>query len=940
MKINIESVKNARSTISNISKILDTALSQVYIGDNASDDLKNRAYNIRNRLKVSRDNCNVIISKIDSFINDYDEASKSVLDLLKGFSVNTFGSFTNNLSVNSSEYTNNIDSSDNDILSDEEAASLVRLSSNLSNLYSESLEDKINSLDISSEDKQYLIEQYGRGNERAGDLRLMEIALEKELENEKNNLSNLEIELDNKEKEKSSLFSSLYNKYYNSSSYSNIGREGDIKTSDAQNKAHNDSDYLSLETEYNELKSKRDDSKQYISSLESQIKQYKQKRLEYEYDYMLDIDADKTNYNFEGDSSYWTEDEKYSNMIVFEGFSSEVLRYYINFYENNPDARPRTNPEFYLSYAALFMYRSGSNDSKEWIVPMDFGNDTSDPDCFQIYTEKRIEFNNDLLNNADLSDISSVKQYVADNYNSDDLYVKDLLTNLDENSNLDIKNYLENDNIDFTGYSSILDNCKISVAEDKEADYAYETGLTYNNTMAFSRALLKLQVEGKIPDTVFNYRDDYQDGLSVKTYFDSNSILFSDLKSIDNFGNAALLFDDSQMNVFYYLLTHEGRDAAQEYLNVFDYETSRSFFNERSGYYKAEEMFYKIVNATDNSFIEGLISSDIQGFKLGFENYFDSVETLFDSEGTMTDSEYAIMYLNSMLGSMSYFIPLSASDIDGLANEGMIDKNSSEYVDLYVKANNGLRVTYLDILHANGTIDDISFQRFSELGNDQRIKDFINRNNTNGGFLGYNRLEWLQNFVNIGQSAGYMAPSLITSMYLGAAGVGENLSQAAGLAVMFLGCMSSSKNQALREGTSLGMAYLYGLLSGGSEVLTEYAIGGLTGLSRLSKYFNVPGVTKSRTVGRLLLQYFVLGNLEECAEELVQGAILSPLIDYSILGKEYSFTWKEAKDTIATTWISTMQMNLASTIITAPSTIKKSGYAATIKMKDGTPCLT
>ena len=409
---------------------------------------------------------------------------------------------------------------------------------------------------------------------------------------------------------------------------------------------------------------------------------------------------------------------------------------------------------------------------------------------------------------------------------------------------------------------------------------------------------------------------------NAQKYKDLNSILSND-----------------EILTYWYLYDNEGEDAANDYLGLLEPKVNSYY-----GMQMAEESFYNILESDQKGWLLGDLSADWEGIQIGTIEWFEVVKNIFSKTGTMTRSEYAVLYLNNMLGSMSYFIPLSRSDVEGLKTQKQI---SSQTFDAIVeKMDAGEQVTYLDIMYINGSINEQEYNSFKTLGDDPEVQAFIERNNTDSGFLGMNHLEWLGQFFNSGVTTGNMLPSVLASvMTYGAAGglgvgaaAANTLSKAAGLATMFIYCLSSDKNAALREGRSEYSSWIHGILSAAGEIGTEVIFDKLFGfIPGLPDFGMMPSSTKWKTIGKIALRLFALAPLGEITEEMVQYALFDPMADIIAYGStDFNFKFEEALKIALTTYISTFQLQVGSTVISSPATVKKSGTTCEIDIGNGT----
>ncbi len=399
------------------------------------------------------------------------------------------------------------------------------------------------------------------------------------------------------------------------------------------------------------------------------------------------------------------------------------------------------------------------------------------------------------------------------------------------------------------------------------------------------------------------------------------------------------ILSDDEIKIYWYLREKESEAAAKEYLDLLE-----SKINSYYGLQIAEEAFNNILDADAIGNFLGDLSADWEGIKIGTREWFEVVGNLFSKTGTMTPSEYAVIYINSMLGSMSYFIPLSKSDLEGLKNEGQMTQKTYEFLKARIDSEES--ISYLDVIYASGQITEQEYEAFKKLGNDDKVKEFIERNNTESGFLGMNHLDWLKQFFNSGVTTGNMLPSVLASVltYGASSGMGaatalaNTLSKGAGLATMYVYCLSADKNAALRDGRSEYSSWIHGLLAAGSEVGTEIIFDKIFGfIPGLPDFGMMPSSSRWKTLGKIAVRLFGLAPLGEITEEMAQYALFDPMADLLAYGEtDFKFKLEEALNIALTTYMSTFQLQLGSTVISTPGLVKKSGDIVSVDIGNGT----
>ena len=347
--------------------------------------------------------------------------------------------------------------------------------------------------------------------------------------------------------------------------------------------------------------------------------------------------------------------------------------------------------------------------------------------------------------------------------------------------------------------------------------------------------------------------------------------------------DALKYFDEDHLKVYKYLYNSGDESGAKEYLNTFS-----DYFNQCHAQEDANRIVRRIASGENISNVLGDLTSFFEGTGVGIEGWFENVGNLLSTDGKMTKSEYTQMYVNNMLGGLGLLAPVDFSEDLGITSSNY-NKLKKKYGDSF---------SYLDILHESNQISDTDYNNLIKLKDDKNINNFVKNADVTSTF-GKTRSEWLTTFFGAGVSTGNMIPAVVasylTSGLLSEAGVAAstvaNASRATGLSAMFLGCVSSSKNEALRSGRSIVEAYAYGILSGLSETAIEYLIGGIPGLSRLDNMVKLaPTSNKFELIGKMLLNTLVINPGQEITEEMVQALILDPVVETLAFGEKTSST--------------------------------------------------
>lgn len=463
-----------------------------------------------------------------------------------------------------------------------------------------------------------------------------------------------------------------------------------------------------------------------------------------------------------------------------------------------------------------------------------------------------------------------------------------------------------------------------------------DNGLSEEEKNQYLQKLKNMQPTGSI----FN-EDLYAFNMAARDLAESsdfNNKRFNDLYDSNTFNtnesdirlvNATKYFDEGHLKVYEYLYNKGDYVAANEYLNTFS-----DYFNQCQAQEDANTIVKRIISGENVSNILGDVTSYFEGTGIGMQGWLDNVANIISSDGKMTKSEYTQMYVNNMLGGIGLLAPVSYSKDLGIT--------SVEYDKL--KKKYGDNVSYLDILHESNQISDIDYNGLQKLKDDKNISNFINNANTTSTF-GKTRSEWLETFFGSGVSTGNMLPSVAASFLssgaLSSFGVASvaTASKIIGLSTMALGCVSSSKNEALRNGRSALEAWTYGILSGLSETATEYLIGGIPGLSRLDNLAKlIPTSNKFELLGKVLLNTLVVNPAQEITEELAQALIFDPLVETIAFGdKTSTASVNELLEIALQTYFSTLGLGSFGMVADGVNTVQTSNATVGVyTLDDGT----
>lgn len=154
---------------------------------------------------------------------------------------------------------------------------------------------------------------------------------------------------------------------------------------------------------------------------------------------------------------------------------------------------------------------------------------------------------------------------------------------------------------------------------------------------------------------------------------------------------------------------------------------------------------------------------------------------------------------------------------------------------------------------------------------------------------------------DVGTSAANMAPSVLMSFALGGLGAPAKLASAAGDTMVGVSAAGNAYNEALKSGYTKSQARVYATLSGASEALLQYALGGIEGLggidgdkvlAKIAGMDNAIGRLASSKTGSLVGKMLV-EMTSEGTEEFLQD-LLEPAFDSLIRGTKYEVNFADA----------------------------------------------
>ena len=231
-----------------------------------------------------------------------------------------------------------------------------------------------------------------------------------------------------------------------------------------------------------------------------------------------------------------------------------------------------------------------------------------------------------------------------------------------------------------------------------------------------------------------------------------------------------------QRNMYNYLYDSEGFESAEKFLSALKNTTT---WKEQAGAYKAREYIISLEFDVDNS---KMTSQDFENLSTDYE--------VIDGKYVKKDLSNVVLKDKSAKNILNTFDTGFTDGIDGWCD--------------------GIKNLFINGPEAS----------------ERSIDDY-----KNAGIIGcLSQTKYFESY-NIGQTAGnQFIPTMIglaSGGILGAAGVGSKI----GATLMGASAAGNSKQEALRNGYTLEKSWTYGILSGLSEVGTEYFLGSIPGLS-------------------------------------------------------------------------------------------------------------
>jgi len=292
-----------------------------------------------------------------------------------------------------------------------------------------------------------------------------------------------------------------------------------------------------------------------------------------------------------------------------------------------------------------------------------------------------------------------------------------------------------------------------------------------------------------------------------------------------------------QRNMYNYLYDSEGFESAEKFLSALKNTTT---WKEQAGAYKAREYIISLEFDVDNS---KMTSQDFENLSTDYE--------VIDGKYVKKDLSNVVLKDKSAKNILNTFDTGFTDGIDGWCD--------------------GIKNLFINGPEAS----------------ERSIDDY-----KNAGIIGcLSQTKYFESY-NIGQTAGnQFIPTMIglaSGGILGAAGVGSKI----GATLMGASAAGNSKQEALRNGYTLEKSWTYGILSGLSEVGTEYFLGSIPGLSSVKGLPSkmASAIAKGGKYGTVLTKALTWSTetLGEGSEEWLQEYIDAGL-RATVLGEEINF---------------------------------------------------
>lgn len=385
-------------------------------------------------------------------------------------------------------------------------------------------------------------------------------------------------------------------------------------------------------------------------------------------------------------------------------------------------------------------------------------------------------------------------------------------------------------------------------------------------------------------------------------------LISTDLNNIGSLQARAFLYLSSEeLKKYHYLYETEGIDSANKYLL-----TKEDSINNLQGMEQAIETIKAIESGNYSATRIG--NAFIEGIKGGVTNWLNNIFTVFNRNTTMTSQEYEDMYVAQMLIGVLSSQVISESDLDLLYKNGEIDEKV--YNNLVDK---GGSITNYDLMYAKGDITESEYLGFKQLSTNQEYQNLVNKiSNSNIFGIDINEGSWLSTFYSAGNSTGYMVPSVLMSLMCN--GVSPTVGRLLSSVSMGLSSYGGSYKEAIRTGANDLNATIFALLSAGSEVGLEIALGGIAGIAKGEDFIDL-GVDISKmnsylnVIGNSIKSYG--GSIaSEIEEELIQ-LVLGKVLEGTVLNRPIDFSGieGEALQTVLCTIITTSALNLPSNVL-------------------------
>ena len=350
-----------------------------------------------------------------------------------------------------------------------------------------------------------------------------------------------------------------------------------------------------------------------------------------------------------------------------------------------------------------------------------------------------------------------------------------------------------------------------------------------------------------------------------------------------------LMMSEDQINKYIYLYNKEGSQKAKTFLEAFEEDVNNAL-----GFQMAMDGVDQIEDV--DSFFRKLCKTLNIGIGDGVVGCINNIMTSLNRNTTMTPTEYKAQYLCQIFLMASKYLKVDSNTLLQMKKNGQISE------EVYNTLSSKKNITQLDIDLENGVITEDIYQQFQEKLKDEKLRNLIEKMDNNGIYFNYT--------YQIGSNIGNMLPSQIAGILTGGAGFASNL-------ILFLGAYGGAYKQTQRSGNKEWASNIYALLSAGSEVVTEYFLGRISGLGKGKNLSNIGEdilhFSSRWQIFTNMLKTTASDILEEIKEEELQN-VLDAVFKTIVLGEPLELSGQEVIDTAIITFFTTGLMNARTNI--------------------------